>query len=245
MHPVVVLTGGLGTRVSHLTGPDLPKAMLPIAGHRFIDFKLAGLAAEGVDRVVLLVGHGAPAIRNHVGDGRSFGLSVAYLDDGPRLLGTGGAVRAALPLLPDRFWVTYGDTLLEVPMAEVEAQLDANELGGVMTVLRNADAVETSNVDIVDGLVTAYEKGGAPGAHEHIDYGMLLFRRAAFDGFRPDEPLDLGEVVNRLVTTRTLGAFEVTEAFRDVGTEERYHETEAFLQASALWQDRIGRLGDG
>ena len=63
MLPIAVLAGGLGTRVRHRTGPDLPKALLPIAGIPFIDLKLRELRAGGAERVVLLVGHGAGRAR--------------------------------------------------------------------------------------------------------------------------------------------------------------------------------------
>ena len=124
MHQVVVLAGGLGTRVAHLTGPDVPKALLPLDGRPFVDYKLAMLAAQGVTDVVLLVGHGAGPLRDHVGDGGDLGLRVTFVDDGPGLRGTAGAIATASDRLDDVFWVTYGDTLLDVPMAEVEAVLD-------------------------------------------------------------------------------------------------------------------------
>lgn len=250
MHPVVVLAGGLGTRVAHLTGPDTPKALLPLDGRAFVDFKLAGLAAQGVTDVLMLVGHGATPLRDHVGDGRRFGMQVTFVDDGPRLRGTAGAIRAALGRIEGDFWVTYGDTLLDVPMGDVEARLArAPELLGVMTVLANRDRWETSNVDVdwpegggVDGgLVVSYEKGGPPGAHVHIDYGMLLFRRAAFAGVPGGPaypgPADLGDLLRDLIGRRLLGAFEVTERFHDVGTEAAWRETDEWVRARGLWSE--------
>jgi len=131
MHPVVILAGGHGTRVQHLTGPDQPKALLPVAGRPFIDFKFASLAAAGVTDVVLLVGQGAAPLREHVGGGEAFGLHVTYVDEADELLGTGGAIARALPKLPEIFWVTYGDTLLDVQLGRVEAQLaDRDVLAG-------------------------------------------------------------------------------------------------------------------
>src|SRR5712692_2156565 len=117
MLPVAVLAGGLGNRLHAVTGDALPKALVPVLGRPFIDWKLEGLAAAGTHRVVLLVGHHGGQIRAHVGDGRRYGLSVEYVEDGPVLLGTGGAVARALPSLADAFWVTYGDTLLEFDVA--------------------------------------------------------------------------------------------------------------------------------
>lgn len=108
-----------------VVGEGMPKVLVPVAGRPFLDFKLASLAAQGVDRVVLLLGHGAEHVTEHLAGlpdgGRPFGMDVQTVLDGPVLLGTGGALRRALPHLGDRFWVTYGDTYLRAPMADAEA----------------------------------------------------------------------------------------------------------------------------
>jgi D-glycero-D-manno-heptose 1,7-bisphosphate phosphatase len=235
MQPVVVVAGGLGTRVRHLTGAELPKALLFLDGRPFIDFKLAGLAAAGVTDVVLLVGHGGSQLREHVGTGGAFGLRVTYLDEGDELLGTGGAIARALPELADPFWVTYGDTLLEVPMADVERTLANGDALGVMTTLENRDRWERSNVSVAEGLVTTYEKGAQPGTHRWIDYGMLLLRKAAFGDLAVGRQFDLGDVLRSLVAHRRLAAFAVSERFYDVGTEEAWRETDAWVHDTELW----------
>jgi histidinol-phosphate phosphatase family protein len=235
MHPVVILAGGHGTRVRHLTGPDQPKALLPVAGRPFIDFKLASLAAAGATDVVLLVGQGAAALREHVGRGEAFGLHVTFVDEGDELLGTGGAIARALSQLPEIFWVTYGDTLLDVPLGPVEAKLGDRDVLGVMTTLENRDRWEPSNVNVEDDLVTAYEKGAPPGTYRWIDYGMLLLRQAAFSDFVPGSTFDLGDVLRRLVARRRLGAFAVTERFHDVGTEEAWRQTDDWASERGLW----------
>ena len=92
--PVAILAGGLGTRLRAVSGSTLPKALVPVADRPFIDHKLEELRERGVREIVFLIGHGGDQIRRHVGTGADFGLNVTYLDDGPRLLGTGGAIRA-------------------------------------------------------------------------------------------------------------------------------------------------------
>jgi NDP-sugar pyrophosphorylase family protein len=247
---VVVLAGGLGTRVAHLTGPDLPKALLPVGGRPFIDLKLAELAASGADEIVLLVGHNAAALDQHVRDAVPLGVRARCVEDGPELLGTGGAIRRVLDDLPDQFWVTYGDTLLDVPMQSVESFLVASDVDGVMVVLENMDRWETSNVSVRDDRVVTYEKGAPPGSHRFIDYGMLLLGRDAFATRAPDSAFDLGEVVCGEVGRGRLGAWVVSEHFHDIGTEAAWRETDEWVRESALWdrlQERIqhrGQAGD-
>jgi len=236
---VVVLAGGLGTRVAHLTGPDLPKALLPVAGHPFIDLKIAELLAGGADEIVLLVGHNAHELDRHLREStRPDRARVQCVEDGPELLGTGGAIRRALDDLPPRFWVTYGDSLLEVPMAEVEAFADESGVDGVMVVLENQDRWETSNVSVREGRVVAYEKGAPPGTHRFIDYGMLLLSARAFAAHAPGSNFDLGEVVRTEIDRERLGAWPATERFHDIGTEHAWRETDEWVRDNALW-DRL------
>ena len=222
--PVVVLAGGKGARVAHLTGSNLPKAMLPIGGRPFIDLKLEGLYRQGVRDVYLMTGHVGEPLEQHVGDGSQYGLEVTTVRDGPRLLGTGGAIAATLDLLPQSFWVTYGDTLLRVPIGDVEGRFDSSRFLAYMTVLHNRDRWELSNVSTEDERITAYEKNPLAGTHEYIDYGMSLFDRAAF--VDNSDVFDLYEIIQPLISSGSIGAFEIQTRFYDIGTEARYSETE-------------------
>src|ERR1017187_7265200 len=90
----------------------VPKSMIEVAGRPFVDWQLERLAASGFEEVVMCIAHLGEQIRAHVGDGSGFGLKVAWAEEGPTLLGTAGALRAALPLLAGEFLVTYGDSYL-------------------------------------------------------------------------------------------------------------------------------------
>lgn len=228
MLPVAVLVGGLGTRLRDVTGESLPKALVPVGGRPFVDLKLEQLRQQGAERVVMLIGHGGEAIRRHVGDA-AFGLSITYLNEGARLLGTGGAVFRALPGLGDAFWVTYGDTLLSVDVPTAEASFLESDALGLMTVYRNEDRLEPSNARIRDGIVVAYGKDPRPGGARYIDYGMLAFRRDAFAGRVEGEEFDLTDVLQSLVGRNQLVAFEATERFYDIGTPDALRETERFV----------------
>ena len=99
----VVLAGGLGTRM-HPHTEKIPKSMLEVAGRPFVDWQLELLARSGIRDVVLCIAHLGELIRAHVGDGSRHGISVRYAVEEPgRLLGTAGALRAAVGLLAPRF----------------------------------------------------------------------------------------------------------------------------------------------
>jgi NDP-sugar pyrophosphorylase family protein len=230
--PAVVLAGGLGTRIRAVTGPNRPKAMLDVGDRPFIDHKILELRNQGVTEVILLTGHGSGELEAHVGDGSRYGVRATCIEDGPTLLGTGGALAAAAPHLPPLFWLTYGDTLLDVPMAAVQTFFEERSAPALMTVLRNDDRWQPSNVTIEGDLVLEYEKPPRPDRHRHIDYGMLILPASCLPP-PPNGPLDLHPILAALIDRRELLAYEVSTEFHDIGTPEAYADTDALLRGDA------------
>jgi MurNAc alpha-1-phosphate uridylyltransferase len=230
MRTAAVLAGGLGTRIASLTGDTLPKALVPIAGEPFLHHKLSELRRLGAGRVVLVLGHRAEPIIEYVGDGHPWGLDVVVVEDGPTLLGTGGALKRAAPLLPDRFWVTYGDTLLDVDLAAAERRAEEAGWEAVLTVLHNRDRWQPSNVRLDGDLVVSYTKAPPPGTHEHIDYGYLYLTNRAVTA-PAEDAFDLGVVMEELVAARSLGSFEAQVPFHTIGTPDELRETETWIRS--------------
>src|ERR1700723_2915118 len=144
--PAVILAGGLATRLRPITD-RIPKARIELAGHPFLWHQLQLLKHGGVRQVVLLVGHLGENIRQHFGDGAELGIRIDYSSDGPKLLGTAGAIRQALPLLPEQFFVLYGDSYLPCNYQAVEDAFQQSSLPGLMTVYRNEGLYDSSNVE--------------------------------------------------------------------------------------------------
>ena len=74
------------------------------------------------------------------------------------LLGTAGAIRQALPLLPERFFVLYGDSYLTCDYRAVEAAFVRSGMPGLMTVYRNEGRYDTSNVEFDGAQIVRYDK---------------------------------------------------------------------------------------
>ncbi len=225
--PVLILAGGKATRLGELT-QTMPKALIPLAGRPFLDHQLEGLYAQGVREVILCVGHFADQIRLHVGDGSRYGLRVRYSDDGPTLRGTGGAVRRALPLIPEACWILYGDSLLDVDYAKVLAAFPAAALG-LMTVFRNNNSYDKSNVVFRDGRLLRYSKHDPTPDMTHIDYGLSLLRRAAIERIPPEQTCDLAELYSTLVSSGEMVGYEVTQRFYEIGSPAGLKEAAEYL----------------
>lgn len=227
--PVAVLAGGLATRLRPIT-EKIPKSLIPVAGKPFLAHQLELLRARGICRAVLCVGYLGEMIQREFGDGSAFGLRLDYTFDGPKLLGTGGALRRALPLLGKEFFVLYGDSYLPVEYRPIAEFFRRSGKLGCMTVYRNEGRYDTSNVVFRDGSVVVYDKKNRLPEMRHIDYGLSLFQATVFNAYPADKPFDLAEVMGKLVREKQLAGYEVHERFYEIGSPAGLTELEKLLQ---------------
>jgi NDP-sugar pyrophosphorylase family protein len=226
---VAILAGGLATRLKPITA-TIPKALVEVAGKPFIVHQLALLRQHGIQRVVLCIAHLAEQVEAALGDGRAYGIEIAYAHDGGKLLGTGGALRKALPLLGDTFLVLYGDSYLTCNYTDIARTFKASGRLGLMTVFENEGQYDASNVEYRDGRILRYDKINTAGM-SHIDYGLGGFRAEAFAGYPADAKLDLVTVYQDLLARDEVAGYEVKERFYEIGSPAGLEETRALLAA--------------
>ncbi len=231
MPPIAVLAGGLATRMRPLT-ETVPKALLEVAGEPFIARQLKLFKRHGLEEAVLCLGFLGEQVRDFAGDGAAFGMKVRYSFDGPTLLGTGGALKKAADLLGDAFWVIYGDSYLDVDYRAVWDHFRAQPLPALMTVCRNEDRWDASNVLFEDGRIRVYDKKDRTPAMKHIDYGLLLFRREVLDRIPAGEKTDLSAVLGGLVRDGLLAGYEMKERFYEIGSPQGLKETDEYIRKS-------------
>jgi N-acetyl-alpha-D-muramate 1-phosphate uridylyltransferase len=217
--------------------PGLPKALVPILGEPFVFHQLRLLEAQGVRDVVYVIGFRGEQIRAAVGDGEAFGLAVSYVDEGTDLHGTGGALRFAHDeaRLESTFGVMYGDSYLPVDLGAVWAAFDSTQFPALMTVFRNENRWDRSNVVFEDGRVTLYDKRvefSDPQMH-WIDYGLSFVRRDVVDAVPSGSTCDLADIYRDLSVTGELAGFEVSMRFFEVGSPEGVAALERHLESSA------------
>lgn len=228
--PVAILAGGLATRLRPIT-EKIPKSLVTVAGEQFLAHQLRLLHARGLRRAVLCVGYLGEMIERDFGDGAAFGVELRYSFDGPKLLGTGGAIRQALPLLGEEFFVLYGDSYLPIDYAAVLGAYRASGQPGLMTVFRNEGAWDTSNVQFEDGRIIRYDKRERTAEMRHIDYGLGVFQASVFAERPAGEAFDLADVQRGLVATGALAGHEVFHRFYEIGSHAGLAELETLLQS--------------
>ncbi len=229
--PVVVLCGGLGTRLRSAVA-DRPKALARVGGRSFLALQLELLRNAGARHFVLCVGHMAEHIEAEFRDGSAFGVRIDYSRDGdtrggstPRLLGTGGALKRAERFFDTAAIVVNGDTYIDVDLEHLaSAHAIARESGAVATLtlteMLHADRYGTVSLDSNGWVSDFHEKD--PTNSGWVNAGVYVIERELLDRIPPGEPVSLERDVfpDAIADGLTLAAFAHGGPFHDIGTPE-------------------------
>ncbi len=226
--PVAILAGGLATRLRPLT-ETIPKVLVPVAGKPFLAHQLDYLREQGITKVVLCVGHLGELVQEAFGNGHEWGVDIQYSFDGPVLLGTGGAIRQALPLLGEAFFVLYGDSYLPIDFRAVWRHFQASHKQALMTIYRNQDRWDTSNVWYQGGEIRKYSKRDRVPEMHYIDYGLSLFQTLPFQQLPAGEPADLADIMSSLASRGEMAGFEAQHRFYEIGSHTGLAELNHYL----------------
>jgi NDP-sugar pyrophosphorylase family protein len=229
MPPLALLAGGLAKRLRPLS-ESVAKVMVEVAGEPFIAHQLRLLRRESITHVVLCVGYLGQQVEDFVGDGSRYGLTVDYCYDGPVLLGTGGALRRALGQLGPEFLVMYGDSWLDASFAPVVDTFRASGRSALMTVYRNSNRWDRSNVWFEDGHIRVYDKENWVPQMQYIDWGLSMVKAEVLTAEPADEPIDLAAIYSALARKDLLAGYEMTTRFYEIGSPAGLRETDELLR---------------
>ena len=227
---VVIIAGGLGTRLGQLTA-NQPKSMIQILGKPFIDYQLDLLKKGSVTDVVLCLGHQGQQIADYCMDGRKYGLKLKYSFEN-KLLDTAGAIKLAEPMLQDSFFTLYGDSYVFIDFQDMLSTLGKKNTLGVMSVYQNHDQFDKSNTAVANGMVSFYSKEKRDNL-KYIDYGVNLFRKDVLRLIPEAEPYSMVTVFNQLIERHQLAAYEVKKRFYEIGSIKGLTEFTEYMKDQA------------
>ena len=229
---VVVFMGGLGTRLG-VAYRDAPKSMVDVHGKPFFHYPLQVLKRQGFRRFVFCVGFKADPIQKYFEDGKKYQIQIRYVHDGEQPVGTGGALKRALPLLDENVMAIYGDSYIDFEYTKLIDQYDhlkrSDDIAAVMSVMKNKGRWGKSNASLKANGRLRYDKGHPSADMEYIDFGATVLNKQAVANRLQDGYCDLADTYKELGDQDRLGGFEVKERFYDIGTPESLQEFRNFI----------------
>ncbi|MBK8553762.1 MAG: NTP transferase domain-containing protein [Ignavibacteria bacterium] len=228
MSSLVLLAGGMATRLRPVT-ETIPKSMLEVAGKPFIEHQLRLIKKNRIAKVIICASFLGEYIQRFTGDGSDYGLDIQYSFDGDKLLGTGGAIKRAIDLPDDNFFVMYGDSYLTTDFQKTGEYFLSKNKQGLMTVFKNEGKWDKSNIEYSNGEIIDYDKSSGDEKMKYIDYGLGILNKNAFKDFENRDEFDLEEVYKNLLKKNELLGYEVKERFYEIGSFEGLEETSQLL----------------
>lgn len=236
MLPVVVLAGGLATRLRPIT-EKVPKSLIAINNIPFVLHQLNLFMQNGINHVHFCLGHLGKMVEKVVEESIfSKTIKITYSYDGEKLLGTGGAIRKALSFLPDTFFITYGDSFLDIDYQNIESRFlkSVHENYGLMTVFKNSNQFDTSNVIFENSRIILYSKKQLTDKMDYIDYGLGILRKSHFNNFPDETPFDLSDIYEKLAINGELIGYEAHERFYEIGSVKGIEDLSIYLKTKKL-----------
>src|SRR5439155_10485040 len=226
---------GLGTRLRPLSDVRA-KPAVPVGGEPLVRRIIAWLASHAVRDVVLNLHHRAETITAVVGDGSDLGVAARYSWEQPRVLGSAGGPRQALPLLDgDTLLIVNGDTLTDVNLSEMEAAHARSGAAVTLALVPNSDYERYGGVVLDDDRrVTGFVARGPAAAGSYHFVGVQLASRAVFEPLPAGQPLStIGGVYDDWMRAKpdSIRGFISSASFSDIGTPADYWRTSHALAA--------------
>jgi len=222
-----ILAGGAGTRLYPITA-YVPKVLIPVAGRYVIEYVIDYLKTNGIHEIVMLVSNAElELLKNHLGDGKRFGMSVEY--SVAERIGTAGALGEARDLLSDTFGVYYGDVLTEM---DLRAMIDFHSSkNSICTIALSTNVPIDYGVARVaeDGRITYFEE--KPVLKEYpVSMGIDILNRDTLTYCLPNTDLAQHVIPKLLADHKPVFAYVTDKRHYDIGTFKSLEEVRALFE---------------
>ena len=216
----MVLAAGRGERMRPITD-TIPKPLVPVAGKPLIAYHLEALARAGVRDIVINLSHLGSQIREALADGSRFGVRIAYSEEGPVPLETGGGIFKALPLLgTEPFLVVNGDVWTDFDFTGLALDAGAHAR---LVLVPNPTHLVRGDFGLDDDFIVESDRD------RYTYSGLGVYSPALFAGCEPGK-FPLLPLLKRAIAERRLRGQIYWGDWSDIGTPERLDQLEASLR---------------
>lgn len=221
----VIMAGGKGTRIASVAS-DIPKPMIPIAGHPILEHQIACLKHQGFDDIILITGHLGSVIETYFEDGSRFGVNITYFHE-EEPLGTAGALFYFKDILKEDFILLNGDIMIDVDFGRfIKYHKEKQALASLFT-HPNSHPYDSALIETdKDGRVIRWiHKEETRDVYKNrVNAGIHILSPKLLAGFTEPKKTDLDrDLLKPLVSSGRLFAYDSPEYVKDMGTPERYH----------------------
>ncbi len=227
--PVLILVGGLGTRLESVVR-DRPKPMALIAGRPFLEWLVLMLRSQGLTKITFCTGHKAEMIQNYFGDGSRHGVCLRYSREAYPL-GTGGAVRLALEgEHAQNFFVLNGDSFLRSDFNELASSHLHKGATSTMLLVSMQDRGRYGAVEVDSrGSVQSFSEKKLTSKAGLINAGVYCFDQRIFSTMPLHRPCSLEKEILPGLIGNGLYALESHCPFLDIGTPDAFATAQTFI----------------
>ncbi len=236
--PLVILAGGTGSRLKKIHS-DLPKILKPVGKKLFLDYFLENLSRLGFKDLIFILQEENKIIEKSIIEKNNKRFFINVLSDGKNKLGTAGAIVNNLELLPNYFWITYGDTLLNINIESMEKKFKNSDKGMLLSVIESDGLNHIPNLLIKD-KIEAYSKVNNKGFN-FIEYGLMLVGKKIFLEHNTNEKIDLKNIFEKNIEYENINFHKTKSRFYEMGNLDSYEELNKKLnninEVDELWNE--------
>jgi NDP-sugar pyrophosphorylase family protein len=223
MKRVVVLAGGLGTRLRPYTAV-IPKPLMPVGDRPILEIVLRQLRRHGFERITIATGHLAELIEAFFGDGFNYGLKIDYYRE-REALGTVGALALIDELDQQPFLVMNGDVLTDLNYDQLYRSHLASDATATIAVVQRTIQISLGVMYFNDSTrserVTDYVE--KPSIGYAASMGVYCFSPSAIDYIDRGQHLDFPDLILRLIAAgQVVNAWRPDAYWLDIGRPDDY-----------------------
>lgn len=228
MIPVIILAGGLGTRLGKIT-KNKPKALVKIKNKSFLEWQIEYLIKQKVKKITFCVGYKHKLISNLLYKKNYKNLEIDFSYDGKKLLGTGGAIKKAIKKFDDSFFILYGDSFVQCNLQKFYDNFKKNKKVPLMGIYKNNNKYDKSNVKLKKDGTIVYNKKISNHKFDYIDYGISIMNKKNFENINK-KIFDLSVIQSSLSKNNQLRGYKIKKKFFEIGSLDGINNFKKFLK---------------
>lgn len=233
---ILILTGGKAKRLGKIS-KNIPKSLIIFNNKPFLFYQLKLLEKNNFKKIIISTGYLSNKIKNYITSiNKNLKLKIVFSDDGKKILGTGGAIKKALPKLSNDFFIIFGDSYLDINYKKVYLNFIKSKKLGLMTVYKNNNFKDVlaegglSDVEIKNKEIISYDKKNTNKNMKYINYGITVLSKNVFKKYLFPKKMDLQKINQKLIKNNELSFQIIKKKFYEIGSKKGIALTKKYFK---------------